>query len=84
MRSLFLSAVVGVGSLALLLGAAPSKAQAWWHGYRSAYYYPGYSYYYSPSYYSPGYYGSGYYGSGYYPGSGLMFSGPNRGYIRVR
>jgi hypothetical protein len=56
MRSLFLSAVLGLGALGIIT-AAPSSAEArWWprRAYVDAYYAPGY-------YYSPGYTTSYYY-----------------------
>src|SRR4051812_37877624 len=63
MRSLFLSAVLGVGALGLL-ASTPADAQARpWRAWSGSYYYPSTSYYY-PSY-SYGYYPS--YSSGYYP-----------------
>ena len=80
MRSLLLSLVLGGAALGLV-AASPSPAQAQWRlrPYYSAYYYPGYSNYYtnpsnssywyqnpiySYSYYSPpAYYGSYYYTS---------------------
>ncbi len=80
MRSLLLSAVLGLAALGLLLLAAPSTAQAhppggYASGYRSFYspgLYSGYgsryygpSSFYSPSYYTPRSYGA-YYG-GYAP-----------------
>ena len=67
MRSLILSAVLGLGSLGLFLGPAAPKADAqWgWRGWRSGFYYPTYSYY-GPGYYSPYYGYPTYYGS-YYP-----------------
>jgi hypothetical protein len=75
MRSLFLSAALGLGSLGLI-AATPSRAEASWlsealHAYFDPYYYGGY---YSPAYAYPWY---GYYGPGY------VYSYPSYSYYSV-
>ncbi|HXG09004.1 MAG TPA: hypothetical protein VNK04_04380 [Gemmataceae bacterium] len=68
MRSLFLSVVLGMVALGIL-GLTPSDAQArWWRAPVVSYYYPVYSYYYTPAFYPPGYVYSSYYvAPAYYP-----------------